>query len=311
MMRAIERRAAVAIAVVLVSLGLGACGDAAGGDELRVVATTTILGDVARNVVDGDATVEVLLPVGVDPHDYRPSSQQVVAIAEADLVIANGLGLEEGLGDVLENAERDGATVLSIAESVDPLPFAYAHDHDEDEVDPDGDPHVWLDPIRVAAAVRLIAQAMSSVDPTVDWASRADVYAGELLDVDEQIREILSVVPDERRKLVTNHAALGYFADRYGFDVIGTVIPGGATLAEPSSAELAALVATIEEEDVPAIFAETTDPAVLAKAVAAEVGSGVEVVELYTGSLGEAGSGADTLAGLLLTDASLIAAALS
>jgi zinc/manganese transport system substrate-binding protein len=118
-------------------------------------------------------------------------------------------------------------------------------------------------------------------------------------------------VPDERRILVTNHDSLGYFADRYGFEVVATVIPGGSTLGEPSSAELAELVALIGETGVPAIFAENVEPSTLAEAVAAEAGSGVAVVELYTDSLGEAGSGADTLIGMLLTNAERIAGAMT
>jgi zinc/manganese transport system substrate-binding protein len=121
---------------------------------------------------------------------------------------------------------------------------------------------------------------------------------------------ILDVVPAERRVLVTNHDALGYFADRYGFEVLGTVIPGGATLADPSSADLAELVATIQREEVPAIFAETIEPSVLAETVAAEVGDQVRVVELFTGSLGEEGSGAETLIDALIINARRIAEAL-
>jgi zinc/manganese transport system substrate-binding protein len=113
------------------------------------------------------------------------------------------------------------------------------------------------------------------------------------------------------RLLVTNHDALGYFADRYDFEIVGVVIPGGSTLADPSSAELAALVETLLETDVPAIFAETSSPAQLAETVAAEAGNDVEVVELHTGSLGEPGSGADTLIGMLRTNATRIRDALT
>jgi zinc/manganese transport system substrate-binding protein len=122
---------------------------------------------------------------------------------------------------------------------------------------------------------------------------------------------MLADIPASRRKLVTNHDSLGYFADRYGFEIIGAVVPGGSTLGDPSSAELAGLVEKISSAGVPAIFAETTEPTALAEAVAREVGDDVVVVELYTGSLGEQGSGADTLIGMLLTDAGRIAGALT
>jgi zinc/manganese transport system substrate-binding protein len=324
--RTTKRRHLVVVLSVLMALG-AACGDTdAAGGATTIVATTTVLGDVAGEIAGDDATVRVLIPVGADPHDYQPSSQDVAAIQRADLVVANGLGLEDGLVDVLDAAVADGARVLEIAPGVDPLPFGehLDDDHDDDHGDEaaleedagghdDGneDPHVWLDPLRMADAAGLIAAELAAVDGSVDWGARAEAYAGELRAADAEIVEILRAVPDANRKLVTNHDALGYFADRYGFEVIGTVVPGGATLAEPSSAELAALVEEIEAEGVRAIFAETTEPSVLADAIAAETGGTVEVVELYTGSLGEPGSGADTLIGMLITNARRIAEALA
>ncbi len=290
----IEKGWRVVFSLALVAAACGN-GNAATDTGVSVLATTTILGDVARNIVGDDGEVEVLLPVGADPHDYQASSRQAAAIQEADLVIANGLSLEEGLGDVLENAAGEGANVMEIAALVG-----------DDE-----DPHVWMDPVRMAEAGRLIATELSAIDGDVDWTARAEAYAAKLVAADTEIAALLDAVPDADRKLVTNHGSLGYFAARYDFDVVGVVIPGGATLAEPSSAELARLVTQIEREGVVAIFAEATEPAALAEAVAAEIGSQIAVVELYTGSLGEAGSGADTLIGLLVTDAERIASALT
>jgi zinc/manganese transport system substrate-binding protein len=172
------------------------------------------------------------------------------------------------------------------------------------------DPHVWPDQVRMAVAARTIAAELAALDGSVDWEGNAGRYAQELLAADAEIAAALEAVPDERRILVTNHHSLGYFADRYGFEVVATVIPGGTTLGDPSSAELADLVAVIGDTGVPAIFAENVEPATLAEAVAAEVGDGVAVVELFTDSLGEPGSGADTLIGMLLTYAARIAAAM-
>jgi zinc/manganese transport system substrate-binding protein len=281
---------------------------------LRVVATTSVLGDLVANVVGDEATVEVLLPIGADPHDYQPSARQLALVNEADLVVANGLRLEEGLADALESAEADGANVLEVAPLVDPIPL----DADEgDGCDPEGeeadrcDPHVWTDPVRMADAARIVAAELASIDGSADWEGNAERYAQELLAADEDIATALAVLPTDRRVLVTNHESMGYFADRYGFEVVATVIPGGTTLGEPSSAELAELVAVIDEAGVPAIFAENVEPSTLAEAVAAEVGSDVAVVELYTESLGEPGSGADTLIGMLLTNAERITEALT
>ena len=283
-----------------------------------MAATTTILGDLVANVVGADADLVVLLPVGADPHDYRASAAQVALLHDADLVVANGLGLEEGILDVLEAAEADGINLLEVGDLLDPLPFG-GHDEegdgdgdeDEDHAHSGADPHFWMDPLRVAEAARLIAQALASLNGSIDWMARADSYASAIEELHDEIQAILTPIPNEDRALITNHDALGYFADRYGFEIIDTVIPGGATLAEPSSAELAALVDRIRETGAPALFAETIEPTVLAEALAAEAGSGIEVVELYTGSLGEPGSGADTLIGMLREDARRIADALA
>ena len=296
-------------------IAVSACSGGSGSGEsakIEVVATTTILGDIAANIVGSDGTVETLLPIGASPHDYQASAQQAAALQTADLVLANGLSLEEGLLDVLESAEADGANILTLAPLLDPIPFTGGvhddHEHEEDEAT---DPHVWLDPLRMGDAAFLIADQLNALNPTVDWEERAGEYVAQLIAAHEQTISILSTIPASNRKLVTNHGSFGYFAERYGFEVVGIVIPGGSTLADPSSAELTALVEEIERTAVPAIFAETTESSALAEAIAAETGASVEVVELYTGSLGEDGSGAETLIGLLLTNAERIAAALS
>ncbi len=286
-------------AFVLAACGSGGTQEA---PDRRVVATTGILGDVVGQVVGDEASLEILIPNGTDPHEYRTSAQQVAAILTADLVFANGLSLEEGLIDVLAEAEAEGVRVIRLGDSLDPL---------ANPVTNAPDPHVWLDPIRMADGVRLVAAELGSQWPDGDWSSRAARYASELEQVHLEIVDTLSPIPLERRKLVTNHDALRYFADRYGFEIVGTVIPGTSGLSDPSSADLSALVATIRSEDVPAIFTESTESSALARELADEFSGGVAVVELHTGSLGEPGSGADTLSGLLLSDAQLIAEALT
>lgn len=268
---------------------------------MTVVATTAIVGDLVANVVGDHATVEVVIPLGADPHDFRPSARQLTAIAGADLVVSIGLGLEETLSDVLASAAQDGTAILELGPQLDPIT------RDDGGLDP----HVWLDPERMAAATELIAGALADLDSTVDWGTAADAYAAQLAALDDEIAAILDAVPADRRRLVTNHEALGYFADRYGFEVVGVIIPGGSTLAAPSSADIAALAEVIATEEVPAIFAETTQPATLAEAVAAEADTEVVVVELFTESMGEPGSEAGTLIGMLRVDAARIAEALS
>ena len=301
---------AVVAAVSVALLTLSGCGS--GGEDdgsIRVVATTTILGDLAQNVIGDEGEVFVLMPIGVNPHDFQASSQQVAAIQKADLVVANGLGLEEGLNDVLEAAASDGVRVWYVGPNIDPRLFVETPDADGND---EGllDPHFWLDPIKDVNAARLLADHLSEVAPEEDWSIGAEAYVVELEQVDEESFEMLAVVPQSDRKLVTNHRAFGYFADRYDFEMIGTVIPGGAALANPSSSELAFLVETIEREQVPAIFTETVESDTLARTVAAEVGYDIEIVELYTGSLGEPGTEGDSLVGLLRANARRIAEAL-
>jgi zinc/manganese transport system substrate-binding protein len=232
-------------------------------------------------------------------------------LSDADLVVTNGLGLEENFADVLEGVINDGGSVLDLGSMLDPIPFGEEdEDQDEDE-DHTLDPHIWMDPLRMAEAARLVAEALSEVDNEVDWSARADSYSEDLNELHTEIEGMLSTIDDSERFLVTNHDALGYFAARYRFEVIGTVIPGGSTLGDPSSEDLASLVATMRELGVTVVFAETTRPSVLAEAVAAELGGEVQVVELFTGSLGEPGSGAETLIDMLRFDATRIAEALT
>lgn len=306
----VQRFAAMVVVVAFALLALGGC--SAGGEDdgsIRVVATTTVLGELAQNVIGEAGEVVVLMPIGVNPHDFQPSAQQVAAIQKADLVVANGLGLEEGLNDVLEAAALDGVRVWDVGPDINPRLFVEAPDADEHD---EGllDPHFWLDPMKDADAARLLAEHLSDIAPDRDWSAGAAAYVAELEQVHQESIEMLAVVSDADRKLVTNHRAFGYFSDRYGFEMIGTVIPGGATLANPSSSELASLVETIEREQVPAIFTETVESDTLARTVAAEVGYEIQIVELYTGSLGEPGTEGDTLIGLLRANAQRIANAL-
>lgn len=322
----------LAVTTLTAAALLAACSsdstDAAAGDAsptTTVVATTTILGNVAGQIVacaDPEATVTTLMPVGADPHDFSPSSAQVAELVGADLVIANGLGLEAGLADALESASADGATVLEVADLVDPIPFGeHAGDHadegaagddptDEDHDYGSEDPHFWFDMQRMAAAAEIIGRTVAETGGQA-YADCGVEVAEQIRTAEADVRAALESVPADRRVLVTDHDALGYLADAYGFEVVGTVIPGGSTLGEPSSADLADLVAAINAEDVPAIFSNTAEPSTLADAVAAETGRDIVVVPLYVGTLGEPGSGADDYVGFMQTNSSRIAEALT
>jgi zinc/manganese transport system substrate-binding protein len=272
------------------------------------VVTTSILGDVVEHLVGDAAAVEVVMPPGSNPHDFAPSAQQAVALREADVVVANGLGFEVGLVDTIAAAEADGVPVLTATDAITPLPLGGPAGGDAG----DPDPHFFTDPVRMRAVVSFLAGGLAArieALDTPDQRARVQRYLDQLDDLDAEVAGLVAAIPADRRILVTNHEVFGYFADRYGFEVLGAVLPGGSTLAEPSAADLAALAEQIAQAGVPAIFAETSSPTRLAEALAAE-GQGVEVVELYSESLGEAGSDGATYLDMVRTNARRIAAAL-
>ena len=269
------------LAVLLLVVSLSACVRKADSDRPLLVATTGIIGDVVGTIGGPDFEVLTLIPAGTDPHEYAPSARQVAAISGAEHVFANGLGLEEGLIDLLEQAESEGLQVSYLAEEADPI---------------DGDPHFWQDPVRMSQAAALIATALGATDD----------FQATLEELNRDVEKLVSVIPEERRLLVTSHNFLAYFADRYGFEVVGTIIANPS--ASPSSAELAELVAIIEEQAIPAIFVENTGSDDLAGSIGEETGA--ELVELASDALGDPGSETGTYVDMMRFNARAIAAAL-
>lgn len=305
------------MAAVAVLVAAGACSADDGDDRALVVVTTPILGDVVSEVVGDDAKVEVLMPRGADPHAFEPSARQAASLRDAELVVANGLGLEAGMRSALDAAVADGVEVFEVAPLLDPLPFGA---DPSDDVDDHGDhehgsldPHVWMDPSRMATAATLVADALSGAVGDMDpdgVHQRAADYAAELLALDDEMDELLAAVPEGRRLLVTDHDSFGYFAERFRFEVVGVVVPGGDTLATPGAGSLRDLARVVAAHDVPAIFTDDTVSPTLSEALAAEVGEDVQVVALATGSLSEPGGDADTYVAMMRTIAEQVAAAL-
>ena len=389
---------------------------------IQVVATTSIVADWVENIGGEHVEVFSLVPPGVDPHSFQPGAQDVAKIADADIVLSVGLGLEESwLKELIQNAARDPSTIVELGELIDPIEFAESHaeevelieglshivheveegeispdegleeikellasfeaeeegeDHgheegeeeegehhgdeegeeeegehhgDEDEVPAmameiveratDGrmsaeeaieaieglteegeeeheghghgleDPHFWFDPIRVKTAVNDIASLLSVINPGQGDAFRANASAfnAKLDELHSWTEEQVSVVPDDRRVLITSHDSLGYFANLYGFEVIGVVL-SITTEVEPSPEDLVDLVEEAREYGVPAVFGETTVSERLAKTVATE--SGAEFVALYSGSLESGDSPASTYIGMIRTNVERIVDAL-
>ena len=371
-------------------------GAAGAAPALRVVTTTDIMADWVKNIGGEHVEVFSIVPTGADPHTFQPGAQDVVKLAEADLVLSVGLGLEESwLRELLQNAARDPQTIVELGEMIDPIEFGASHaeevavleeishavhEAEEGELTPEAaleeikevlagaeeaeegeehaeeneltemvsaiigkaeagelevgdaleaieelttegeeeheghghglhDPHFWFDPLRVKAAVVDISGRLATLDP-----ERADAYTGNASAYSAQLQELhgwteeqVSVVPRERRLLLTSHDSLGYFANLYEFEVVGIIL-STTTEVEPSAQDMAELAHEVEELGVPAVFGETTVSEELARALATE--SGAKLVRLYSGSLGPEGSGAETYLDMVRTNVQRIVEAL-
>jgi ABC-type Zn uptake system ZnuABC Zn-binding protein ZnuA len=285
------RAALAALAVALAAVGLAACADSGGtkGDGGPTVAvTTTQLGDLARAVAGGRAGVEQILEPGSDPHAYEPRPSDLRAIADAKVVVRSGGDLDEWLGDVLRNAGSD-ATAITIIDAVRTR-------RGEGGIDP----HWWQDPRNGAIAVQRIRDALVDADPDgrATYTAAAERYLTKLRALDGAIAACMRRIPARERRLVTDHDALGYYADRYDIEVIGTVIPALSTQAQASGGEVARLARTIRSEGVSTIFPEQSVNAKLTRAIAREAGAKVGPA-LYADSLGADGTPGATYLGAL------------
>lgn len=288
--------AAMLVSVMMVSACAGK--PAARGDKLRVVATTTIVGDVVAQVGGDAIALTVMLPVGADPHVFDPSPQDMAKVADADVIFVNGAGLEAFLERLLENAGGD-ADVIHVSEG---LAFIEAEHHEDEERDAEEndhahegvDPHTWTDPNNVLRWVDNIEAALVLHDPAhaADYRANADAYRAQLRELDAWVRGQVAAIPAENRKLVTDHETFAYFAQRYGFEQVGAVVPGYSTAAQPSARDLAALEDRIRAYGVKAVFVGSTVNPALAQRVAED--TGVKLMFLYTGSLTAPGGEADS-----------------
>jgi zinc/manganese transport system substrate-binding protein len=278
--------------------------------QVVVVVTMSIWADIVDRVDCADSfAIVTLIPLGGDPHSYEPSMQDRDTMSDAALVVANGADLEAQLHDTIKTVADDGTAVFEVAEHVSTRPMAEAESADDDAHD-GADPHIWLDPTLVIEALPSLGDALVDAGAGRDDIDGCvDALTADLTDLDAEIAATLDIVPDDRRLLVTNHDALGYFAEHYGFEILGSVLPSSSTLVEASPSELDDLADAIEEAGVPAIFAEALESTDDASALADRLG--VEVVTLYTDSLGDEESGVTTYAELLRFDAEAIATALA
>jgi len=312
--------AAALSAVMLLGWAVVASAQDDDGSPL-VVVTTEVLGSLVNELVGDAADVTVLMEAGSDPHTWQPSARDSEAVFRADLIVANGGGLEEGLAAVLDQASAQGILVFRAVEHTDapgaadasPDPAADGtaeaaeateateeHGHDHGPVDP----HIWLDPLAMRDVVLALAPALSAAG--VEVADRAERLAGDLTALDAELAATLAGVPPERRRLVTGHGALGRFAERYGFEIVGSVVPGLSSADEPSARDIADLVEAIRETGVTAVFTDVTTPRSVADVVAAETGA--RIVPISVEQLPPSGRYADLVREIAATIASVLGA---
>jgi len=280
----VKRLMNVLLVLTVLLPGLAACGgrpSVPAAQPLRVLAAETFLADIARNVAGDRVQVESLLPLGVDPHSYEPAPGDVARVAEAGLIIVNGGGLEGFLDDLIRNAGGGKQVLVASAGLTARTPRAGEVADEEHEADP----HFWLDPNNVVRYVENIRDGLVQADPQGQevYAQNAAAYITQLQELDRWIAEQVALVRPERRLLVTNHESFGYFADRYGFQVVGAIVPSVSTGAAPSAQELAALVDRVRATGAPVVFLEAGVNPDLANQIAQETGVRV-VTGLYTHS---------------------------
>ncbi len=307
MKQMIRKRVLMLIAV----LALAACQSAAPTPApvavtLNIVATETFLADIAQNVAGERTVIKSLMPIGVDPHSFEPTPQDVATIADSTVLIVNGAGLEGGfLTELLQNAGGQRTVIEASAGLTARQPGS------TENVDEPTDPHFWLDPNNVIKYVENIRDGLRRLDPdnAVYYGANADMYIEQLRALDRSIRDQVATIPEARRLLVTNHESFGYFADRYGFKVIGTLIPSVSSEAAPSAQQLAQLVDRIKATGAPAIFLEIGTNPQLADQIASETGIKV-VTGLYSHSLTEPNGPAPTYIDMIQANVQAIVKAL-
>lgn len=296
------KRRAVGLASVAIALAsVTACGSGAAADsgasgeggKLKVVATTTQVADFVRTIGGDRVAVTQLVKPNASPHEYEPTPAAIQAIGQAELLVKNGVGLEDAwLAKTVQTSAFHGQAVDTSAD------VTLRHGEDEETGKPADDPHIWHNPQNAKIMCAAIEKALAKADPahTADYEQRFTDYAAKLDALDKDIERQVNSLPEEGRKLVTNHDAFGYYIDRYRLTFVGSVIPDFSDQAELSSTQLDNLVKKIKDEKVKAVFGESSLPPKTAQTIAAE--AGVKVVagdgSLYGDSLGPEGSAGDT-----------------
>jgi ABC-type Zn uptake system ZnuABC Zn-binding protein ZnuA len=290
----------ISFAVVVAVVACTPSGSPAPDSAVQVVATTTVFADLVSEVGGDRVSVRSLVPAGGEPHTFDPRPSDVTAFVEADLVVMNGLGLDDWAVDLVSEAGSQ-APVLRLAEDL------AGADYIADKEEGGTNPHLWLNVVYAIGYVDRIAAALAEVDPdgAESYSQRAEDFGAELAELDAFVRDELASIPSGRRRVVSFHAAFPYFASAYGLEIVGTVVeaPG----QDPSAGQVAALIDAIRASGARAILSEDQFPSELVEQIAAETGVAV-VADLYSDSLGDPPG--DSFVGMIRWDVERIAEAL-
>lgn len=280
----------LALVVVLVLSGAMSCRPLIASQEKSIVVTYSILGSIVKELVGDSATVTVLIPNGLDPHEWEPSARDIETINKADIVIENGLGLEGGMEKTLKVARSKGVKFFTASDHItvrhvgpgEGIPMG-----DPDQVIGAPDPHLWMDPLTMKSVVIALVPALMQ-ELGLDVSGQAVSLESRLDSLNTEIAGDVDVIPPNERKLVTGHESMGYFAQRYGFKLVGVIVPSLSSQAGVSAADLAALKKAIEDNKVKAMFTELGTPSAVVTAIGKE--TGVTVIQLTTHVLPADGS---------------------
>lgn len=298
--------ARVALLLLIAALALGSCAEKTGQGKKTIVVTYSILGATVKDLVGDSFDVTVEIPDGMDPHEWEPSAQDIERLNKAALVVENGLGLEGGMEKTLALARKAGVKFFTASDHIkirsvgqgEGIPSAVGQPADADQAVGAQDPHIWTDPLTVRDAVDALADEIKA-DFKVDLSKRRADLDGRLVALDAEVAAKVAKIPVAGRKLVTGHESMGYFAQRYGFKLVGAVVPSLSSQAESSASELVELKRLIAVNGVKVIFTEQSENPKVAQALSSE--AKVEAVPLVTHSLPKGGGYAEFIRGLAST----------
>jgi len=317
-MKRIKKALIVAFLLTLISsIQLFAKGNKEESDELIILASSNIIGDVVQNIAGDSQTINVLVPKGGNPHNYEPSPRDMALVEEADLIFVNGFDLEETLLEVLEQVST--GKIVEVSSTIEPIGFededehdhhdAEDHDDDHDHHDAeeeeehhhhhDQDPHTWTSPLNVIQWTSVITQALADLDPdnAAAYKANAESYKEELETLDSYIKAEVAAIDPEDKLIVSDHSVFGYFAKDYGFETMGALLPSFSTNSEISARDLSELIELVEEHHIKAIFVGNTAGEALkklAEVLAEESDHPLQILPILTGSLTEAGEEGDS-----------------